>query len=74
MGSHSNTFTKLSGLREFVRQDEQKRESDRFQRESDRFQEKRIKEIPLKTGQASNAGHAGHGRNGGQGNRGCGGC
>jgi hypothetical protein len=28
MGSHSsNTFTKLSGVREFVRQDEQKRGS-----------------------------------------------
>ncbi len=56
----SNTFTKLPGLREFVRQDKQKRESKRFQ-------EKRIQEIPLKMAQASNAGRTGHGRNGGRG-------
>jgi hypothetical protein len=64
MGLHSsNTFTKLSGLHDFVRQDKQKMESKRFQ-------EKRIQEIPLKMDQASNAGHAGRSRNGRQDDRG----
>ncbi len=67
MGLHSsNTFTKLSGLREFVRQDEQKRGSKEIPR-------KRIQEIPLKMAQASNAGRAGCGRNSRRGDRGHGG-
>jgi hypothetical protein len=62
----SNTFTKLSGLREFVRQDEQKRGSEEVPG-------KRIQEIPLRMASASDAGCAGRGRNGGQGDRGRGG-
>jgi hypothetical protein len=49
--------------------------SGKTNREEDpkRSQEKRIREIPLKMAQASNAGRAGRGGNGGQGGRGCGG-
>jgi hypothetical protein len=67
MGLHSlNTFTKLSGLREFNWQDEQKRGSKEIPG-------KKTQEIPLKMARASNAGHAGRNRNGGQGDRGHGG-
>ncbi len=62
----SSTFTKLSGLREFVRQDKQKRGSKEIPR-------KRIQEILLKMAQASNVGRAGCGRSSRRGDRGHGG-